>query len=237
MDRGFVVTVARNNLHLTKKAVASALAQDIPCDVLLVDNASSDGTAQWAATKHLTRISMLQQTSLAECWNIGLAAAWSVGREGVLVCNNDVEIRPETVRYLSSYSLHQKVPFVTCVSVNAPQQFVEPALHWSDHTREHPDFSCFYITKEVTDKVGWFNEEYFPAYCEDSEYHIRMHRAGIKAVCTDLPFLHHGAATVKHCDPAERSKIQRGADRNRERFRAVYGCLPGTPAYYALFGQ
>ncbi len=125
--------------------------------------------------------------------------------------------------------------FVTCVSVNDPAQAEFDALTWSQHIREHPDFSCFMIHKDVTDKVGWFDEEYYPAYCEDSSYHVRLHRAGIRAVCVDIPFLHHGAGTLKSASAGEVARIRRGADRNRERFRLAYGCLPGSVEYQELF--
>lgn len=232
-ERGFIAIIGRNNLHLTKKAVATALAQDIPCDVLLLDNASSDGTAEWSATKSLCRISLATQVSLAECWNIALQCAWKAGREHAMVLNNDVEIRADAYRLLLAHG----GPFVTCVSVDTKERMgVANDREAVDFVpRPHPDFSAWLIRRYVTDKVGWFNEDYWPAMAEDCEYHIRMHRAGVEAVCVDVPFLHHGSATVKNCDPAERIKIQRGADRNRERFRSVYGCLPGTPAYYKLF--
>lgn len=227
--------VCRNNLALTKLAVRSALAQDHPVEILAVDNCSSDGTSQWLRTKAITTIFPFGQKSLAWCWNSALQALWHAGHDAALVINNDVEIRPETVRYLHTYSTSQQIGFVTCVSVNDPEQAKLDALNWSYHVREHPDFSCFLIRKWVTDRVGWFNESYFPAYCEDSDYHVRMHRAGVRAVCVDLPFLHHGAGTIKHASKGEVARIRRGADANRERFRQEYGCLPGSDAYQELF--
>jgi GT2 family glycosyltransferase len=234
-ERGFVIVVARNSLHLTKKAVASAAQQNIPCDILLIDNASSDGTAQWVATKPITRIFMIKQAALAECWNVGLSAAWSIGRTHALVVNNDIELRADAYRLLLAHG----GPFVTCVSVDSADRMgvVNDREAVDFAPRPHPDFSAFMIHREVTDKVGWFNEDYYPAYCEDAEYHVRMHRAGVEAVCVDVPFLHHGAATVKNSDPAEKIRIQRGADVNRERFRQIYGCLPGSSEYYALFRE
>lgn len=234
-ERGSILFVCRNNVSLAKKAIRSAQRQDIPCDILVVDNASSDGTAQWLVTQNFSTISLRLQASLSACWNMGLATFFRAGRSGVLVLNADVEISPKTYRYLSSYSFHQKIPFVTCVSVEAPQQFHEPAFDWSYHVREHPDFSAFFITQEVIDRVGWFNEDYYPAYVEDCDYHVRMHRAGVKAICVDVPFLHHGATTIKNADKAERVIIARGAAANRERFKREYGCLPGTPEYQELF--
>lgn len=245
VGRGSVLIVCRNNLSLSKKAIASAQAQDIPCDILVVDNASSDGTAQWLATKPIATISLMRQESLSACWNRGLRAFWKAGAEHCLVCNNDIELRADSYRVL----LAHKMRFVTCVSVDKREQMGVagdrdhlgeiygefPKCFRALSPRPHPDFSAFMIRKECTDRVGFFNEDYYPAFVEDCEYHIRMHRAGVQAVCIDVPFLHHGSATVKHSDPAERAVISRGAQANRERFRAKYGCLPGTPEYEAMF--
>lgn len=235
-DKAVIIFVARQNLHLTKKAIRSALSQDAPCDAVLVDNASTDGTAQWAATKPIAVIALGEQRSLSACWNLGLKGAWKSGATAALVCNTDVELRPDCARLL----LEQGGPFVTCVSVSSEDQMGVPGdrsvkeLRLTE--RPHPDFSCFLIRKEVTDDIGWFNEDYFPAYAEDAEFHIRLHRAGIGAVCVDLPFLHHGASTLKNASEGELRRIRRGGDANRLRFKQAYGCLPGSPEYYAMFG-
>ncbi len=44
-----VVMPVRNGLELTKRAIVSILAQDIPVQVHVVDNHSTDGTAEWLA--------------------------------------------------------------------------------------------------------------------------------------------------------------------------------------------
>lgn len=231
-----IIIIARNNIALTRLAVRSALAQSPPCDVLVANNASTDGTAAWVATKPVAQISYMEQKSLAACWNAALRAAWKCGYQSALVLNNDVEIREDTVALLASHCGE----FVTCVSVDEKERMgvtgdrkIED-LRQSE--REHPDYSAFLIRKSVTDKAGWFNEECWPAYTEDSDFHVRCHRAGVRAVCIDVPFLHHGASTLKSCDPSEAIIIRRGAEANRARFKAKYGCLPGTPAYEALFG-
>ena len=232
---GAILFVARNCLHLTKIAVRSAQIQDTPCDILVIDNASTDGTSQWLRTKDVAFIPLAKQESLAACWNRGLRTLWSVGYTSALVCNCDIELRPDTLSTLEAMDL----PFVSCVSVGDGSQLGTPGdrniRDLLAKKREHPDFSCFLIRKEVTSKVGWFDEEYYPAYCEDSSYHVRMHRAGVTAYCVDLPFLHLGAQTVKTATPEERIKIERGAEANRKRFQAKYGCLPGSPEYYNLF--
>lgn len=226
---GSILIIARDNLHLTKKAVASALAQTVPCDVMVIDNCSSDGTIWWLHTKPVVMITTIKQKSLAACWNYGIKAFWKAGENRILVLNNDVEIGPSFYCDLCANG----GPFVTGVSVNSKDQI---GSSWNiNNERPHPDFSAFMISKQVTDKIGWFNEDYFPAYCEDSDYHVRMHRAGIKAVCVDLPFYHAAAQTLKQAGEGEQARIRRGADANRERFRKTYGCLPGSEDYEALF--
>jgi O-antigen biosynthesis protein len=232
---GTILTVSRNNLHLTKKAVASFLRQDTPCDVLVVDNNSSDGTVPWLRTKSLAICALTNQESLAYCWNTGMALLMKGRAEEILVTNNDVVLRWDTYRLLQSCNL----PFVTCVSVDSLSQLGESGDRGTKDLlasrRAHPDFSCFMIRREVLDKVGLFDKSYYPAYCEDNDYHIRMHRAGIEACCVDLPFLHIGAATVRSAARGEAERIGRLAAKNRERFKRKFGCLPGTPEYYSLF--
>jgi len=227
------VVVARNNLHLTKKAVNSL--QSCVDNVLVVDNHSSDGTAEWLRAKRTLAMYPQVVKSLAWCWNTALKHIWKAGYTEALVCNNDIEVR------LDTYSMLVSTPyeFVSCVSVDSKSQVGVAGDKSTEYlirsARPHPDFSCFLIRKTVTDAIGFFNESYYPAYCEDCDYHVRMHRAGIKAMCVDLPFLHHGAQTVKQASIGEQIRIRRGAEENRERFRVKYGCLPGTPEYSKLF--
>lgn len=242
MSGVLITIILRNNLALSKLAIKSALAQQPACDVLCLNNASTDGTAAYISAKNVAVVSLQKQLSLAACWNMALRAAWRMKYEAVLMLNNDLEIRiPDTVRLLSSHGGE----FVTCVSVDKVEQLTQADVGWRKEDlwmermrngeREHPDFSAFLIRKSVTDRGLWFNENYYPAYCEDSDFHVRCHRAGVRCVCIDLPFLHHGASTLKQANHREAVIIRRGADRNRERFRLQYGCLPGTPEYEKLF--
>lgn len=235
-----IIIVAHNGLHLTRQTLKSALAQDVPVEILLVDNASSDGTTHWARAME-TRYSnvrwmpIAKQISLAACWNKALKEVWMRGGEHALVLNNDVVIAPDTYAVL----LHHGGQFVTTVSVDKEDQLPVAFGQRIMNERPHPNFSGFLIRKRCTDQVGFFNENYYPAYCEDAEYHVRMHRAGIRAVCIDLPMLHlgNGANTLRFADPAEAHQIKRGADRNRDRFLECYGCLPGSLEYEKLFSD
>jgi GT2 family glycosyltransferase len=238
---GNILIVARNNLHLTKRAVRSSLAQDVPVDILVLDNASlMDSTSQWLRSKkEITTLSLRDQLSLGACWNLGIKSFFGASGgdfdDQVLVLNNDVEIRTDMYRLLRGTQLD----FVTGVSTDdkGHPKYTLPLT--SELAVElmspHPDFSGFMISRRCWEKVGPFDEDYFPAYAEDSSYHVRMHRAGVRAYSVPVPFYHERSSTMKNCDAKERRRIEDGAERNRERFQAQYGCRPGTPEYNKLF--
>lgn len=235
MSDVLIAIILRDNLALSKTAIKSALAQQPSCDVLCVNNASSDGSAAYINAKQVAVISFEKQVSLSACWNAALKAAWRLKYKAVILCNNDILLREDCASLLYEYDSG----FVSCVSVSSEEQLgiagdrtIED-LRKSE--RDHPDFSCFAIRKSVTDKVGFFNEEYYPGYVEDAEFHARAWRVGVRLLCVDLPFVHFGASTLKQATEREAIIIRRGADTNRERFRKKYGCLPGTPEYDKLF--
>lgn len=236
----WIVCIARNNVHLTKRALETFLAQDIGnvC-VLLIDNASTDGTAEWMNTlrRPIATISFSQQRSVAACWNVALTWFFLEGADGwtpsyskyVLVANNDVELRPETYRMLRD----DGGPFVTAVGVNSREQMMEPLE--PENKRPHPDFSCYLIRRETFECTGGFDERYEIAFAEDADMHVRLHRLGIPAYCIGVPFYHVGSATIKHADTEEQLRIAQQADKNRELFYGTYGERIGTPGYDNLF--
>jgi GT2 family glycosyltransferase len=225
-----ICILAHNNLTLTKACVASALKQDVPCDVLVFDNASSDNTPQWLGATGTIVIAVKDRMSVAGCWNFVLELAFTPGKyDAVLVLNNDTEVREDCVRWLSA----DPAPFVTAISVRTREEMNYPNPPTT--RRPHPDFSCFMIKCECWKRVGRFDERFEVAFFEDNDYHVRAHRAGVELIGIDLPFLHHGSQTVKRADPAEMRMIQRAAERNRKLFRSIYGCEPGSKDYENLF--
>lgn len=236
----WILTLTRNNLHLTKKAIDTFRKQDIgDVKILVIDNGSKDNTPQWLASQH--DLNVIQHTS-----NIGVAAAWNEGldwlfRKGwsdgstpkkpmaeyCLVVNNDVELRPDTYKHL----LLDGGGFVTAVGTQDPDKIMtcDPP---NGSTRPHPDFSCFLIRSWVFNKVGPFDEEFHGAYAEDGDMDLRMWMAGIRGYCIDLPYLHLGAQTIKAAPPQEARRISEQAGRNREYFKRKWGFEMGSEEYY-----
>ena len=245
----WIICPVRNGLHLTRAAMEDFLDQNIgDIAVLLLDNDSTDGTAQWAATLgpavHTSRVA---DRGVAASWNFGLRWVFGRGEQYALVVNNDVRLRPDTYHHL----VDDGGEFVTAVGTTDMEK-IEPKAELKNTLialqcmydqpnptakRPHPDLSCYLIRREVWDNVGPFNESYTSPYVEDADYHLRRHHADVKADCLDLPFYHLGAGTIKCASDDEVVAIQSAADANRRRFHEAHGVQVGSKEYYALFGH
>jgi O-antigen biosynthesis protein len=238
----YVLIITKNNLALTQRCVESVRAQDVELKIHVYDNESTDGTQEWLATQP----DIIDQSSgvdigVTEAWNFCLNILFSTtgdGAEGfhaqaVLVLNNDTIIPPWFMRELASYGmLYGLDPFVTGVATNDISVIAERAGVCPPSP--HPDFSAFLIGRSVWEKVGPFDER-FVLYCQDCDYHVRAHRAGVHLWKANVPYFHINSQTLHRSTPIDRQAIQEQANRDRAMFKSIYECLPGTPEYNELF--
>ena len=231
----WAVMPARGNRCMTKAALDDLLAQDIgTVRPVVIVNGADDGVSPLIHTygRSVTALHYYpSHPGVAFAWNRGLEYAFANGAEFAFVVNNDVRLRLDMMRLLAA----DGGAFVTGVGV-APEDYdPTPRRPDPERRRPHPDFSGFLIRRECWEKVGSFDEGYLGSYCEDWNYHVRMHRAGITAISIDLPFLHYAAQTIKS-QPDGGAAMSAQAERNRKRFLEQFGVEGGTEAYYALFG-
>ena len=223
-----VLMITHNALELTNRTVKSIQRQDIPVELFVIDNCSTDQTVEYLEGLGIPMLACEVSMGVSSAWNYGLTNFFGLGYDHVLVVNNDIEIQPWFYRRL----LEDGGPFVTGVGVDDKGQLdhADSDPHSSD---PHPHFSAFLIHREVWEKVGMFDEN-MVLYGSDCDYHVRMHNAGIKAYTTGVPFFHAGSGTIKS-NPEEASAIHQRANLDRAAFKAKWGCEIGTPDYYALF--
>src|SRR5262245_24333330 len=251
----WIIVPVRNNLSLTKKAIASFKKQDIgDVQVLVINNHSTDGTTECLKSQHdICTVHFNPPGSVSQSWNAALGAVFMYV-DYALVVNNDVELRPDTYRLL----VEDGGGFVTAVGSRDPES-IKPNRYMNvsheeikkgqmvNHgdlvgpfystpnpinKRPHPDFSCYLIRKWVYEKVGPFDEGFKVAFCEDGDYDLRLYKAGIRAYCLDLPYLHHGSQTIKNAEQKEQEFIGYWAARNREDFEQKGVFKMGSREYY-----
>jgi GT2 family glycosyltransferase len=223
----WVVIPCHNNSALLIDGLESILAQTISVRIFAIDNGSKDNTPfvlNTLGNEHVVA-RFDPQLGVAGAWNLGLRKLFNeAGAERVLVTNQDVILRPDTYETL----LKEDADFVTAVSTREPNLLEGP----SGGRRPHPDFSCYCISKICYNRVGPFDESYYPAYFEDNDYHIRMAKAGIEAYCLDFPFYHYGAGTMKNATEEELAQYYGpGFLHSKQYFQSKWGVLPGTKQY------
>jgi len=112
--------------------------------------------------------------------NLGVAASWNLAikmghkHDWVMICSDDVTWPADAMEQLAGKSAENRL----VVSSTWP--------HWC----------AFTIGMEVVHKVGLFDEGYYPAYYEDTEYERRLKQANIELTIGPA-VKHDNASTLK----------------------------------------
>ena len=228
-----ILMLARNNRYLTRRAVASALHQDIPVNLMVVDDGSTDGTSEMleAISEKYNNMMVVhaQNRGVSRNWNLGLRCFFSQGAEHVLVLNNDVILGKSFYRNL----LEVEGGLVSGISTSDISEVNRgPAREFAPH----PDFSGYLLRREAWKKLGPFDDR-MQFYCSDNDYHVRAHRLGIPFVNSGVPFYHERSSTLKNAPREEHEAMCKQADADRAVFKSIYGCEPWEPAYADLFKE
>ncbi len=147
------------------------------------------------------------QVPLARAWNQGALQAFADGCDYAIVCNDDIMFAPECIdemvreyEHLWSDKVILLTPNNILGEVGDPYAILDYKLP-SDHVStasDHPNFSCFLISPEYFARVGYFDENFVPAWYEDNDSHRRATLAGLREVCvTGAPMVHIGGVTTR----------------------------------------
>ena len=147
--------------------------------------------------------------------NLGVARSWNwllrhAGNDSIVISNDDILLGEHTLR-----DFERTLP--------------EHAFVASE------GFSLFGMTPACREKVGWFDENFYPAYFEDCDYHYRMHLAGLPGFGIDRPASHARSSTLATAPPLERQKIDHGFMKNREYYRQKWGGFQGEEKFTVPF--
>lgn len=147
--------------------------------------------------------------------NIGVASSWNYflkNYEGILIiCNDDIEFYPDSLEHLMNCYYSNKdisnVGMVTIRGINA-----------------HSHYGCFILTKVATDTVGFFDEEFYPAYYEDCDYDRRLTLSGVVTIFSETGTYNHiGSATYKAYTPEQLEAHHITFIKNRSYYESKWG--------------
>jgi GT2 family glycosyltransferase len=236
-----IVIVSYNNVELTRLCLESVLRNSMHpnVEVLVVDNASKDGSVDYLQQFDGSRVRVLfnqENTGFAAANNQALRVATG---DYIVLLNNDTVVPrgwlPRLVRHLNDPEVGLTVA-VTNFSGNesritVPYTDIEdmPAFaesYMREHDGERFDIRvaamyCVGMRRDVFDRLGPLDEEFAIGMFEDDDYSHRARLAGLRVVCAEDVYVHHfGQASFAKLD---RTTYDALWQRNQAYFETKWG--------------
>jgi GT2 family glycosyltransferase len=159
-------------------------------ELIVVDNASTDGTAE--AVKGVELIRNDKNLGYAGGMNVGIRAALERGADAVLLLNNDVEVEPGAVAALAAAASGAGAVCPVVVFRDDPDRVwyagadFDPRRGYQGRHRTSIDGgetericgAAVLIPRATIEAIGAFDEALF-AYVEDADWSLRARGAGL----------------------------------------------------------
>lgn len=231
-----IVTTAYNLPDATRKMVCSASGEPLVERIHLFQNSpfpEIDAVCEQlrADVPNLRHYPIRHnRRGLAWAWNDGVINAYAEGADVVLIANDDIEFGPGCIEQLAQAAMDQPETFiVTCRAT---------------HAQLGPDtsigYSCFVLTRSGFDKLGCFDQNYFPIYCEDSDHFYRAVLMGLNQGSAGLVDLLHGGSAHLHGGLRTTEIRARNAhtqEKNHDYHTVKWGGTPGRERYTLPFNS
>lgn len=246
-----VVVVTYNNLDYTKACLESidAFSAWAELEVIVVDNASSDGTQdflrEWAGKDRFRRVILNERNlGFSAANNQGLAAA---NGAFLILLNNDTYVTRGWIRGLvTRLRLDPTVGLIGPVTNNIGNEariesnysgMTEMAEFAEEFTARHAGrmfeidklaFFCVAMPRSTYEVVGPLDEAFGTGFFEDDDYCRRVQANGLRCVCVEDVFVHHHLSAS--FDALKAEARQALFERNRKIYEAKWG--PWEPHSY-----
>ena len=228
-----IVIVNWNSGHLLQRSIRSLRGNAPDCQILVVDNASTDSSARLNVEAEAD-ITVLHNES-----NLGFAAAcnrgWQeAGGEQILFLNPDTECYPGSIECLEqTLRANDSIwavggcliapdgtpqidfnirPFPTITRVAAEMFLLDEIFRARNRNRssqfaqsdialdvEQPAAACLMTSKSVLEAMEGFDENFYPAWFEDVDLCLRIHKGGGRIQYQPRArFLHQGGYSLNN---------------------------------------
>ncbi len=212
-----VITLTLNKLEYTKNFIESLKKYTNDFELIIVDNGSTDGTVEYI--KSMPDIKLIQNAEnngFSKGNNQGIEIAQG---EYIGFLNNDILLYPNWFEACKKVFENENAGFVSPRHINPhydntnPKKYIKyfQGFHYDKPYEKSFDecvFSCVITKREVLDKIGVFDENFFPAFFEDNDLKYRAIEAGYGIYVTnEAGFYHFGSVTsTDHSENLEKNR-------------------------------
>jgi GT2 family glycosyltransferase len=238
-----IIVVSYNNLDYTRLCLDSIYAKTTypSFEVVVVDNASSDGTQDYLrqfAGRHPNFKFLLNENNegFARANNLGVEVA---SGDYVLFLNNDTIVSPGWLSRLIYYLRDPEIGMVGPVTnssgnesrINVDYRVIDEIDAFAEnYTRAHDGKSfdirmlalfCVAVRRSTIEAVGNLDERFGIGTFEDDDYSMRIRALSLRIVCAEDVYIHHwGGASFSRLN---RDDYQRIFTENRQKFEEKWG--------------
>jgi len=201
---------------------------DFPIHTLFVINNGTsqdvEGAIQQIQERAIPSGDLFNEIRIEKHQNLGCARSWNRIIQTCpgpwLISGNDIQFMPGSVKKISDVQDANLDASIICAD----------------------GYAIFCMTEVGVQKVGFFDENFFPAYYEDLDHFRRVKLSGAKAVgVPDFKFVHGeapfwGSSTVKSDWQLEK-KFARWTGNLREYYIRKWGGEPGQEKFSRPYGK
>ena len=218
-----VVIPVLNQLHYTKQCVASLRASGVPAEaILVIDNASTDDTAQWLSQTTDAR-------SIHNAVNLGCGGAWAqgcflAGGDWIVLLNNDVIAGPNAIDAMLDAAERHGLDVVSPSLLEGPDDYGFAAfapgycMKLKDEVRRGWFHGvCFGIRRDVFSRIGYPDTDRLMWGHEDKEYLVRCLRSDVPVGTVGGAVFHHFGSITQQAMKREQNIKKLGDHRHAYR--------------------
>ncbi|MFO0773138.1 MAG: glycosyltransferase family 2 protein [Nitrospiraceae bacterium] len=188
-----------NQLEYTVRCLDSLRRHTtLPYEVIVVDNASTDGTPAYLRELHergqIRVIANRANLGCAKAWNQGVRAAHG---DVIGILNNDIVVTAGWLEGLREFMTRGGHGVVAPAGREGALNYDLDAYaaQFTDRcraaTRAELYGPCFLVARHVFDRVGLFDDAFGYGGCEDVDFHWRVLQAGMSVRMTGSVLIHH----------------------------------------------
>ncbi len=138
---------------------------------------------------------------VAKSWNQGIDLARQAGYTHVLVSNDDIVYSPGYLDTLLRDFEFGEFDLLTGSNMRESRsstEILDITSKGGDYVAFNPDFSSFMVRSDIFDRAGRFDENFFPAYFEDNDYHRRLNLLGMKSGRSLGAYMYHAGSVTQN---------------------------------------